>query len=351
MRKKPLGKSDIETSVIMLGTWAVGGWMWGGTNENEAINAISTAIENGINGIDTAPMYGYGYAEEVVGKAIAGKRDKVVIATKCGLVWHTQKGEHFFSADEKAVNMGSGKYKIYRCLSPETIRYEIEKSLSRLNTDYIDLYQTHWQDPTTSIEDTMSELLKLKDEGKIRAIGVCNASPDDMVKYRKTGILDSDQERYNMLDRGPDSSQLQYCTKHKLAFLAYSPLALGLLTGTMDPERKFNGTDMRNKVPRFSQEGRAKISKLLNDLEPFAKKHTITIPQLVIAWTIHQRGCTHALVGARKPQHAIENAKAGDVKLNTEDVTQMNEIIEKHLPGMPSGKWRQRRNIFLHLSS
>ncbi len=185
MRYRPLGQSGIEASVVALGAWAIGGWYWGGTDETQSIDAIHAALDAGINFIDTAPAYGLGRSETIVGKAIAGRRDQVVIATKCGVVWHTQEGKPHIQQHNKQT---------YRYLGAESIRYEIEESLRRLQTDYIDLYQTHWQDPTTPIEETMEALLELKEQGKIRAIGVCNATADDMERYRKLGPLDSDQE-------------------------------------------------------------------------------------------------------------------------------------------------------------
>lgn len=153
MRYRSLGQSGIQASVVAFGAWAIGGWPWGGTDESNAIAAIHKALDLGMNLIDTAPAYGLGLSEEIVGKALQGRRDKAIIATKCGLVWHTDKGTYYFTEYDKPV---------YRYLGPESIRYEVEQSLKRLRTDYIDLLQTHWQDPTTPIEDTMGELLRLK---------------------------------------------------------------------------------------------------------------------------------------------------------------------------------------------
>jgi len=338
MKYKPLGKSGIEASVVSLGTWAVGGWMWGGTSsENDAVRAIHAAIDNGISMIDTAPVYGMGYAEELVGKAIRGKRDKVVLATKCGLIWHLEKGVHFFNTDEKCVSE-SGNKKVYRCLSPEIIRYEIENSLNRLKVNTIDLYQTHWQDSSTPIEDTMAELMKLKEEGKIRAVGVCNATSTEMDEYMKKGELDSDQELYNILDRDADKANLPYCRNNKMAFLSYSTLALGLLSGKIDSQRKFNEGDMRNNLPRFTEEGRRKIRAMLDDFEQIADGHNINVAQLALAWAFHQPGCTHVLAGARKKEHAVENAKAGNVVLRQDELKEMKRIIEKHSSGIAPRK-------------
>ncbi len=235
MRYRALGGSGIEASVVAFGAWAVGGWWWGGADDSESIAAIREALDLGITLIDTAPAYGLGHSEEVVGTAIKGRRDEVVLATKCGLIWHADKGNHFFDESGKSVR---------RYLGAESIRYEVEQSLRRLQTDVIDLYQTHWQDPTTPIEETMGALLELKREGKIRAIGVSNASVEQMDEYRKAGPLDADQEKYSMLVRNLDEGQLPYCEREGIAVLAYSPLAQGLLTGKVTADRTIPEGDL-----------------------------------------------------------------------------------------------------------
>ena len=326
LRYRSLGQSEINVSVVGLGTWAIGGWSWGGTDETAAIDAIAEALDRGINLIDTAPMYGQGVAEKLVGRAIAGRRNSVVLATKCGLVWHVKKGNLFFTIPDGEV---------HRYLGPESIRHEVEQSLSRLGTDYIDLYQTHWQDPTTPIEETMAELLKLKDEGKIRAIGASNASVSDLAQYRAAGQLDTDQEQFSMIDRAAESEQLPYCREHGIAFLAYSPLALGLLTGKATADREFPEGDLRHDNPRFSIENRKRIASMIDEFRPIAESKGISIPQLVIAWTVAQPGVTHALVGARNPKQAEENAAAGDVVLSDAEITLISGAVEKYLAAQP----------------
>lgn len=335
MRYRPLGASGIESSVVGLGTWAIGGWMWGGTNETESIRAIHAAIDAGINLIDTAPVYGFGVSEKITGKAIHKRRDKVVLATKCGLVWHVEKGEHFFDSDEKHVCADAKEKKVHRCLSPKVIRHEIEQSLRRLGVETIDLYQTHWQDPTTPIADTMGELLKIKEEGKIRAIGVSNATPAEMDEYRKAGVLDTGQELYSMLDRKHETVNLPYCVDNNMAFLAYSPLAQGLLTGKIGPDRIFEDGDQRNNNPRFGVENRSKVATMLEAFNPILEHKGVTLTQLAIAWTTHQRGCTHVLVGARNPDQAVENAAAGDIVLSDEELAVMTNAIKMHTADMP----------------
>lgn len=321
MRYRSLGQSEIQASVVAFGAWAIGGWPWGGTDESNAIAAIHKALDLGMNLIDTAPAYGLGLSEEIVGRALQGRRDKAVIATKCGLVWHTNKGNYYFTEYDKPV---------HRYLGPESIRYEVEQSLKRLRTDYIDLLQTHWQDPTTPIEDTMGELLRLKDEGKIRAIGVSNVTIEQLEAYRKVGPVDSDQELYSMLDRRIEADLLPYCREHNIAVLAYSPLAQGLLTGKVGPEREFPEGDMRRNNPRFSVENRRQIAAMLDEFRYIADDRGITLTQLVIAWTVAQSGITHALVGARNPEQVEENAGAGDVELTFEELSVINKAISSY---------------------
>ena len=331
MQRRPLGQSGIHASVVSFGAWAIGGWLWGSQEKKEAIEAIHAALDAGIDFIDTAPIYGFGASEELVGQAIQGRRDRVVLATKCGLVWDTDKGEHYFDSDEETVKAG-GKYKVHRYLAPASIRREIEASLRRLKTDVIDLYQTHWQEKTTPIEDTMACLLQLKDEGKIRAIGVSNATPQQMDAYRAAGPLDADQEKFSMIDPKMASSNLPYVEKNNLAFLAYSPIGQGLLTGKMGPERTFEQGDLRKGNKRFSRENRQKVAELLAEFQPVAERHDCTMTQLVIAWTVAQPGCSHALVGARNPKQARENAAAGEIRLDENDLQTMEQALKRHLP-------------------
>lgn len=327
MLYRKLGQSGINAPAVAFGAWAIGGWMWGGTEEAESIKTIHAAIDSGIGFIDTAPVYGFGTSETIVGKAIKDRRDKVILATKCGLVWHTDKGEQFFESDEKHPGHGEAKYSVHRYLGADAIRYEIEESLKRLGTDYIDLYQTHWQDATTPIEETMEALLKLKKEGKIRAIGVSNATPEEMDKYRAIGPIDSDQEKYSMLDKKMEVGNLPYVEKNNLAFLAYSPIAQGLLTGKIGPDRKFEDGDQRNNNKRFSIENRKRITNMLDSYKDIAETHGISLAQLTIAWSILQPGCSHALVGARTPEQVIENAKAGTVELSSEELGRINKAV------------------------
>ncbi len=322
MRFITLGKTDIKVSAIGLGTWAIGGWMWGGTDEEKSVHAIEAAIDSGINLIDTAPAYGQGLSERIVGRAIKGKRDRVVIATKCGLVWHTKKGEHFF-------DYPSGQ-QVHKYLAPESIRYEVEESLKRLDIDYIDIYQTHWQDITTPIEDTMGVLMDLKKEGKIRTIGASNATLEQLKQYEKFGQLDVDQEKYSLIDTEVEDEILPWCKENKVTMLAYSSMAKGLLTGKLGPEREFKGDDLRKNNPRFSVANRKLMQSILEkDFKPVAEKYGVSILQLSVAALISKGGVV-ALCGARDALQAKENAKAGDIALDEEDV----EKIRKSLPSV-----------------
>lgn len=337
MLMRELGVSGINASVIGFGAWAIGGWMWGGTDDKEAVMAIQAAIDNGISLIDTAPVYGFGHSEEIVGKALkGGYRNKAVLASKCGLVWDTNKGSHFFDSSENIPDdedNPKARYHVYRYLGPKSVRKEVEASLKRLGTDVIDVMQTHWQDDTTPIEETAAELAKLKAEGKIRAIGCSNATPEEMDRYRRVAPLDVDQEKYSMLDREMEKTNLPFCAKHKVAFFAYSPLAQGLLTGKIGPDRVFSPTDQRAADPRFTVENRKKILAFLADLEPVAERHALTLGQLAAAWTVSQTGCSHALLGARDAKQVAENAKAGSAKLAKEDLDHIARAMDKHLKG------------------
>ena len=327
MHYRKVGTSGIEASAIGLGTWAMGGWMWGGAEEADSVSAIHAALDSGVNLIDTAPVYGFGRSEEIVGAAIRDRREQVVLATKCGLIWHKEKGQFFFASDEHHPT-NEGQIQVYRCLAPDTIRYEVEESLRRLKTDYIDIYQTHWQEESTPVSWTMQTLLELKDEGKIRAIGCSNAGPAQMTSYRDNGVLDVDQELYSMLDRQHEEKNLPYVRKRNMAFFAYSPLAQGLLTGRIGPDRLFDEGDQRNSKAQFSVENRRAVQRLLRQFQPVAEGHQITLSQLVLAWTIAQSGCSHVLVGARTAEQAVENSGAGGVVLTQEELQIIDGALE-----------------------
>jgi methylglyoxal reductase len=333
VRTRTLGNSGIEASVVGLGTWAIGGWMWGGTEEKEAVEAIEAAIDAGVTLIDTAPIYGFGRSEELVGKAIAGKRDKVVLATKCGLVWDRKDGEFFFDATStgQAEPNDPNARDVYKFLGPASIRDEVEASLKRLRVETIDLYQTHWQEDTTPVADAMAALLKLKDEGKIRAIGVSNATPDKLQTYLEHGAVATAQENFSMIDRQIEDDLLPVCRERNVSILAYSPLALGLLTGKITTDRTYGDGDLRDGRERFAAENLRRVQAMLASFRDIAADRGVTLAQLAIAWTVAQPGVTFALCGARRRDHALENAAAGDLQLNSAELASMDGAIDAYL--------------------
>ena len=323
MRFAEIGKSGIKASVIGMGTWVTGGWLWGGTDEKEALNAIKVSLDEGITLIDTAPAYGKGKSEEIVGKAIKGRRDDLVIATKCGIIWHDNSKGTFFLT----YNDGS---QFNRYLGKDSIIYETEQSLKRLGTDYIDIMQTHWQDETIDIEETMEALLELKQQGKIRAIGVSNVNISHLQKYSKYGQLDCDQEKYSMIDREHESDLFPWCKKNEVSILSYGSISMGLLSGKMDPYRKFEGDDVRKSKERFSSENIKKTNELIGRyLKPTADKHEVAVGHIAIAWLLAHDG-VFALVGSRNTSDAIENTKAADLILDDDDMKEISLFIEEY---------------------
>ncbi len=314
-------------SAVGLGTWAIGGWMWGGTDDAAAEDAIRAGLDAGISLIDTAPAYGLGHAEEVVGRAIAGRRDQVVLATKCGLVWHDQRGPYFFS---------QGGRPVHRDLSPAAIRHEVEASLRRLNTDRIDLYITHWQDPSTPLAETVAALNELRADGKILAFAASNTSPSDVAAYQAAGGIAAVQEEYSMLSRRIEATHLPACRKAGIAVMGYSVLALGLLSGRIGVDRVFAGDDQRRDDPRFSAENRARVGRLMQTIEPVARTHAASAAQVVIAWTLAQPGLTFALCGARNPVQARENADAGRLALTADEIEAITRAVAQHTDPAPA---------------
>jgi len=325
MQMREIGTSGIEASAVGLGTWAIGGWMWGGTDEAASIAAIRASIDAGVTLIDTAPAYGLGRSEEIVGKAIAGRRDEVLLATKCGLVWHTDRGRLFFDQDGTPV---------HRYLGPESIRHELDASLRRLGTDHVDLYITHWQDPTTPIAETMALLEDLRRAGKIRAIGASNLATADLEAYVAAGPLDAIQEQFSMVHRDIEAELVPLCTRHGISILSYSSLALGLLSGKIGPERVFAGDDLRIGDPRFSPANRGRAVAFADEIRPLAEAHGATVAELVIAWTLSRPGITFALCGARNPDQARENAHAGALDLAAAELDWITAAAARHLAGI-----------------
>lgn len=328
MQHRRIGKSELKIPIVSLGTWAAGGLWWGGPDDENAVRAIQAGIDAGVTCIDTAPIYGMGHSESLVAKAIKGRREQVIIATKCGLRWDLEEGEHFFDIDD---NAGIHR-KVYRNLKAHSIRKECEDSLRRLDIDAIDLYQCHWPDGTTPIDETMTELLALQKEGKIREIGVSNFTVQMMEACLEHGDIASDQPKYNALERGIEEDLLPFCAERKIGVLAYSPIAQGLLTGKVAVDREFPEGDQRRYAGMFSRENRQRILDMLEELRPIADGHGISFGQLFTAWLVAQPGMTSALVGARNETQATENARAGEVRLTEDEINALRQAVEMLRP-------------------
>ena len=326
MKYRKLGQSDLHLSVVTFGAWAAGGWMWGGTERSEAVKAIRAGFDSGMTSIDTAPAYGQGTSEEIVGEAIKGiPRDQVQILTKFGLSWEGTKGQFFFSSKN---NQGK-PIEIYRYSGKESIIRECETSLRLLGTDYIDLYQIHWADPTTPIQETMEAVAQLIKEGKVRYAGVCNYDVDQMKEAAKYIELVSNQVPYSMIKRDIEQDLVPYLMENKQSVLAYSPLQRGLLSGKIGPDHQFSEGDTRAGSTYYSAKNIRLINTFLGKIKPLADEKNATLIQLVIRWTIEQPGITIALVGARNAAQTVENAQAFQVKLNADEISFINGELDK----------------------
>jgi aryl-alcohol dehydrogenase-like predicted oxidoreductase len=301
-------------SRIGLGTWSIGGLMWGGTDEHEALETIRAALEHGISLIDTAPVYGLGRAEELVGRALAqyGRREEVVIATKVGLEWHGEQ--------------------IYRNSTRSRILTEIDDSLRRLRTDYIDIYQIHWPDPLVPIEETASAMYQLYKQGKIRAIGVSNYSLEQMNLFRYASPLHSAQPPYNLFERGVEKDVLPYCRIQGVSTLTYGSLCRGLLSGKMQADAKFHGDDVRKMDPKFQPPRYAQYLKAVERLDRFAQEnYGKRVLELAVRWTLDQPFVTAALWGARHPSQLTPIGNVGGWKLDLSALKAIDEIVRESI--------------------
>ncbi|HMH21638.1 MAG TPA: aldo/keto reductase [Puia sp.] len=318
MEYRELGQSGLSASAITFGAWAIGGWMWGGAERRDAVAAIRASYDEGVTSIDTAPVYGQGLSEDIVGEALQGiPRDRVQIMTKYGMRWDEKKGEFGFSSKD---NSGA-PLEIYKWAGRASIIKECEDSLRRLRTDYIDLYQIHWPDSTTPVAETMETVADLIRQGKIRAAGVCNYNMELMKEAEKTISLASDQMPYSMVNRGIEKELVPWCMKHKKAILAYSPLQRGVLTGKIGPGHSFGEGDTRADSRFYQPVNLVRINAFLDSLRPLAEEKKASLSQLVIRWTLDRPGITIALVGARNAEQAVQNARAADVKLSAEEIS------------------------------
>jgi aryl-alcohol dehydrogenase-like predicted oxidoreductase len=310
METLEITETGVVTSRVGLGTWAIGGWMWGGTDEAESIRAIRAALDLGITLIDTAPAYGFGRSEELVGQAIAesGARDRVLIATKAGLEWRGGR--------------------VFRNASARRVRKEAEDSLRRLRTDHIDVYQVHWPDPLVPIEETAGVLRRLFDEGKIRAIGVSNFSPAQMDAFRAVAPLHTAQPPYNLFERSIDKDVLPYCKKAGIAMLAYGSLCRGLLSGRMTHATRFTGDDLRKNDPKFQMPRFLQYLTAVDDLDRFAgQQYHRRVIHLAVRWVLDRYDLSVALWGARRPDQLEPVADVMGWSLDTPALADIDRIV------------------------
>jgi aryl-alcohol dehydrogenase-like predicted oxidoreductase len=300
---------DIDVSRIALGTWAIGGWLWGGTDKNDSENTILTALDKGINMIDTAAVYGFGLSEEIIGKTIKQyyEREKIVIATKCGLSWQGDK--------------------IYRDSSRKKIFKEIDDSLKRLQTDYIDIYQVHWPDKNTPFVETAEALYSLMEKGKIKAIGISNFSVEQMENFRKETPIHINQPPYNLFEREIEDDILPYCKENGISTLAYGSICRGLLSGKMSEDTRFEGDDNRLSDPKFLNEEFKHNLKIVDKLNAFAKdNYGKKVIDLALRWIL-DKGVEVAIFGARRPEQldAIDNLDGWNI--DGEEMKEIDEIL------------------------
>jgi aryl-alcohol dehydrogenase-like predicted oxidoreductase len=275
-------RTQLNVSRVALGTWAMGGWMWGGTDQRESVATIRAAVDQGINLIDTAPVYGFGVSEEIVGAALEGIRSRAVIATKTGLEWRDGK--------------------VYRNATRARIMQEVDDSLRRLRTDYIDIYQVHWPDPRVPVEETAEAMRSLHEQGKIRAIGVSNFSVAQMARFRQVAPLHVLQPPYNLFERAIETDILPYCLANDIATLGYGALCRGLLSGRISPDTTFDGDDLRRIDPKFQPPRLVQYLEAVRQLDELAKtRFHRRVIHLAVRWMLDQ-GISVALWGGRHPE-------------------------------------------------
>ena len=317
METRKLGYSDLHVSRIGLGTWAMGGSGWyyslGAQDDARSLATIDHALALGINWFDTAAVYGLGHSEEIVRRAIAGRRDEVIIATKCGLVW-----------DE-------GSTTPYGRLTAESVRREAEDSLRRLGVDVIDLYQIHWPDPEEQVEEAWTTVAELIEEGKVRYGGVSNFSVEQLQRIQSIHPVASLQPPYSMLVRDIEEELLPYCAENGIGVIVYSPMESGLLTGKYDREciENMSDGDWRKESTQFTEPELSANLTLIEGLRPIAKRNGKTLAQLAIAWVLRQSEVTAAIVGARRPDQIEETVEAGEWRLSEEDLAAIKSLLEE----------------------
>ncbi len=326
MELKTLGTSSVKVTPIAFGAWAIGGWMWGGAEDQAAIKAIKTSLDAGITTIDTAPIYGFGKSEELVGQALQGiPRDRYQILTKYGMNWRSTKGEYFFDS----IDNNGKPTKIYKYAGRDGVLQECEDSLRRLKTDYIDLLQIHWPDATTPISETMEAVAKLIEQGKIRAAGVCNYSVAQVDEALKTVKLASNQVPYSMIHRVIEKEVVPQAIANKMSIIPYSPLQRGLLTGKIKRDHKFNAGDTREGNRFYKPENIDRTNVFLQKIKPIADGYGVSLAQLVINWTTRQPAMDCVLVGARDDKQVQENVKSLSFKLKDDEIKTIRNYAEE----------------------
>lgn len=315
MERRTLGRDGPQVSAMAFGAWAIGGWSWGGNDRDASMGALKACLEVGMSTIDTAPVYGFGLSERLVGEAIKGRRSKYEILTKAGLRWDLQKGVHHFST----TDVDGSPLEVYKYAGAESIVEECERSLQRLGTDYLDLYQIHWPDELTPLHETMEALLSLQQSGKIRAAGVSNYSLEQMKEASSVLKLVSNQLPYSMVRRDIEADLLPWCMDNGCSVLAYSPLQRGLLTGKFRHRADFAQGDSRPFTPYYRKENIARTHAFLDGLRPLAADKGCSLAQLVLSWTMDRPGITVVLAGARNEDQLKHNALAAELRLSEEE--------------------------------
>ncbi len=319
MRKDKLGTSNLELTVMGFGAWAIGGsgwsYSWGAQDDKDSIEAIHAALDAGINWIDTAHVYGHGHSEAVVGRAIQGRRNDVIIATKCGLL---------------KANDGE----VVPSLKKKSVREELEGSLRRLGVEVIDLYQIHWPNPENDIEEAWEVLVNAKEKGLVRAIGVSNFNPAQMDRLAKIAPVQSLQPPYSMWRRAIEPEIMPYCRKHDIGIVSYSPMVSGFLTGKLSgawvkglPEDDWRRNNVNAKEPALS----ANIAFIENTVRPIAESHKVGIGEIAIAWVLRGNAITSAIVGGRSAEQVRQTARAAEVKLSIDELQAIEVGLKKRL--------------------
>ena len=327
MKTRSLGYTDLELTPIGLGTWAMGGpweYGWGSADDDQGIRTVLAALETGINWIDTAPIYGLGHSEELIGQALKQTSLKPLIVDKCGLVW---------DQDGREVN----------CLTSKSVRKQCCQSLKSLGVEVIDLYLMHWPKPEEDIEQGWEEMVRLKEEGKVRYIGVSNFDVAQIERVRKLHPVAALQSRYNMLIRTIEDKLLGYCSENDIGVMAWSPMERGLLTGKFSYQRMKDlpADDHRKEGPDFQEPKLGATLELVEGLREIAERDGQTCARLAVSWVLRRKEITGAIVGARRPEQITETAGAGEWDLSSEDLASIEQLLirrDKEIEAKSLGK-------------